>query len=120
MFVLDDGITEIRFTKEQDFRKAEFFLGKSDLLFALACDFPGFYKMPMAYLAACRAELKRIGFQVERGKLKSPVFTYQIFYLGPRRTDRYGCAPRPKTKKEDATSFKIRFYGFPEGDSVSK
>jgi hypothetical protein len=115
MFVLDDNDFEVRFSKESDFRKAEFFLGKSDLLFALACDYPGLYKMPMAYVAAVRKELKRLGFQVERGKLSNPVYTYRIFYLGKKiHPNAYG------VNRDNATSFKIYFYGFPEGDDVNK
>lgn len=103
------------FEKKEDVRKAEWFLGKSDLLFALACDFPGFYKMPMAYVAAVRKELKRLGFLTERGKLSNPVFTYKIFYFGPKPSrSTYG------TPKYNATSFKVYFYGFPDGDSVTK
>ena len=101
--------------KDGDLKKAEFFLGKSDLLFALACDFPGFYKMPMAYVAAVRKELKRLGFLTERGKLSNPVFTYRIFYFGPKPHASYFGTPR-----YNANAFKIHFYGFPEGDSVIK
>ncbi len=100
--------------KDNDLRKAEFFLGKSDLLFALACDFPGFYKMPMAYVAAVRKELKRLGFLTgPRGK--EPVFTYRIFYFGPKPNRQTWGTP-----KYNATSFKVYFYRFPSGDSVMK
>jgi hypothetical protein len=104
-----------KFEKKLDVKKAMFFLGKSDLLFTLACDYPGFYKMDMAYVAAARKELKRLGFQPERGKLMNPVYTYRIFYFGPKpNRQTYG------TPLYNATSFKIYFYGFPEGDSVVK
>jgi hypothetical protein len=115
MYSIGDDYFAVFFEKKSDFRKAQFFLGKSDLLFALACDYPGFYKMDLAYVAAARKELKRLGFQTERGKLMNPVYTYKIFYLGPRpKRSTYG------TSKDYATSFKVYFYGFPEGDSVTK
>ena len=101
--------------KESDLRKAQFFLGKSDLLFALAVDFPGLYRMPMAYVAAVRKELKRLGFQVERGKLNNPVYTYRIFYFGPKPNRNSFSIP-----KYNANAFKVHFYGFPDGDSVMK
>jgi hypothetical protein len=115
MVTLDDKDFHVTFEKYIDCRKAEFFLGKSDLLFALACDYPGLYKMPMAYVAAVRKELKRLGFQVERGKLSNPVFTYKIFYFGPKPNPNYYGVP-----KYNANAFKVYFYGFPEGDSVIK
>lgn len=101
--------------KDNDLRKAEFFLGKSNLLFALAVDFPGLYKMPMAYVAAVRKELKKLGWKTERGKLNNPVFTYRIFYFGPKPNRRSYGIP-----KYNANAFKVHFYGFPEGDSVTK
>lgn len=119
MFTFDE--INKTFEKKEDVRKAEWFLGKSDLLFAIACDYPGFTKIDPAYVAAAKAELKRIGFQVERGLFgaKAPkVFTYRIFYQGPRPGNKYY---RPcSTRRQDATGFKIYFYGFPEGDSVNK
>lgn len=107
-------LEDFKFANIDDFKKANFFLGKSDLLFALSVDFPGLYKMPMAYVAAVRTELKRLGFQVERGKLSNSVFTYKLFYFGPRLRASFG------PLKCDATAFKVYFYGFPDSDSVVK
>jgi len=120
MFTLDDNTCALDFEKKEDFRKAQFFLGKSDLLFALSVDYPGLTKIDPAYVAAAKAELKRLGFKVERGDYKttSKVYTYRIFYQGPRPGNKYyrPCA----TRRQDATGFKIYFYGFPEGDDVNK
>ena len=84
---------------------ALYFYGKgSNLLFALAVDYPGLYKIPMCYLDAARKEIKRLGmkyakdWQTKRG--------YRVFYLGPRpNAQRYG------TPKYMATSWKFWFVG---------
>lgn len=107
-----------KFDNKSQVTKAMFFLGKSDLLFALVCDNPGLTKIPMAYVAAAKAELKRLGFKVERSDYsKRPlVYTYRIFYQGPRpKRDKWyrACS----TRRQDATGFKIYFYGFPERDA---
>jgi len=101
-----------KFDNKSQVTKAMFFLGKSDLLFALACDFPGLYRMPLAYVSAVRKELKRLGFQVERGKLNNPVYTYKIFYFGQKPHPMYFGVP-----KYLANAFKVYFYGFPERDA---
>ena len=116
MYSIGDNYFAVNFDEKKDFRKAQFFLGKSDLLFALACDFPGLYRMPMAYVAAVRKELKRLGWKVERSDYRTTakVFTYRIFYFGPKPSGQFG------TYKRDADAFKVYFYGFPEGDDVNK
>jgi hypothetical protein len=100
------------FETEYESRRAAYFLGKSDLLFAIAVDYPKFYKIPLYLREAVQSELKRLGFRVDRSSLKqvNSVPTYRLFYLGPRRNrGAYGYRPS-STRKEDATSFKIYFY----------
>ena len=113
-------IEDFKFEKEKDQKRALWFLGKSDLLFALGIDFPGFTLIDPAYVAAAKAELKRLGWKVERSDYKTTakVYTYRIFYQGPRPGNKWY---RPcSTRRQDATGFKIYFYGFPDGDSVLK
>jgi hypothetical protein len=99
-----EGDLEFKFEKERDAKKAAFFLGKSDLLFALAIDYPGLYKIPMCYLDAARKEIKRLGLKhVKDWRTKKG---YRVFYLGPRPNPmRYG------TPKYMATSWKFFFVG---------
>ena len=107
-----------KFTNKRDVQKLMFFLGKSDLLFALSVDYPGLTKIDPAYVAAAKAELKRLGFKVERSDYKttSKVYTYRIFYQGPRPGTKWY---RPcSTRRQDATGFKIYFYGFPKEDAA--
>lgn len=98
--------------KDNDLQKAEFFLGKSDLLFALSVDFPGLTKMPLAYMAAAKAELKRLGWLLDRGWKQKATQTYRVFFLGPR-VKRGGHGRPCSTAKRDATGFKIYFYSHP-------
>jgi len=99
------------FDNDYQLKQAKYFLEKSNLLFALAVDYPGFTKMPLAYVAAAKAELKRLGFKVEKGgrswKAEIPApGTYRLFWQGPRhgRT----CYGTPKCY---ANAFKLFFYG---------
>ncbi len=114
-----DGVTTHYFPTAFDVRAAKFFLDKgANLLYALAVDYPGLYKIPLCYREAARKELKRIGFNTSRPKWRtSPVWFndgatatrddkpwVQLFFLGPKTyRSTFG------TAKKDATSFKIWF-----------
>lgn len=114
--ISSNGDFVMKFENKSDVQKAMFFLGKSDLLFALVCDYPGLTKINLAYVAAAKAELKRLGFKVERSDYKTKVYTYRIFYQGPRPGNKWY---RPcSTRRQDATGFKIYFYGFPKEDAA--
>lgn len=114
---ITDGKTTHYFPTEYDKKKAQFFLDKgANLLYALAVDYPGLYKIPLCYRDAARAELKRIGFKTSRPVWKTVRgvvndYTHRdpspwclLFFLGsnPSRTG-YG------TPLKYATSFKIWF-----------
>lgn len=108
-------LESFEFAKQGQLKLAEYFLGKSNYLFALAVDFPGLYKIPMPYLALAKAELKRLGFKVESGyserRSALGISEYRIFFLGPRKS-RGTFYKASQTTKEDATSFKIRIYRY--------
>jgi len=113
---ITDGVTTHNFPSKQDRKAAQFFLDKeANLLYALAVDYPGLYKIPLCYREAARVELKRIGFKTSRPKYimesggwkereaKYPPFA-MLFFLGPKaHRSSFG------TTKENATSFKIWF-----------
>jgi len=104
------------FPSAEDRKNAEFFLSKgANLLYALAVDYPGLYKIPLEYREAARAELKTLGFKTSRPKYQGhyegtkwipaphPAWA-MLFFLGPKeyRTS-FG------TNRANATSFKIWF-----------
>lgn len=112
---ITDGVTTHYFPSKYDKENAQFFLDKgANLLYALAVDYPGLYKIPLYYREAAREELKRLGFKTYRPKYKwvSGILQdqgawVQLFFLGPKqyRTS-FG------TNYEHATSFKIWFGGW--------
>jgi len=115
---ITDGVMTHNFPSKQDRKAAQFFLDKgANLLYALAVDYPGLYKIPLCYREAAREELKRIGFKTSRPKwergtyvsgkwveLKNTPAWALLFFLGPKeyRTS-FG------TNRANATSFKIWF-----------
>ena len=115
-YFLTDGTTTHYFPTTQDRKHAQYFLDKgANLLYALAVDYPGLYKIPLCYRDAARAELKRIGIKTSRPKVQGhyvdgkwtnfdiPAWA-MLFFLGPKeyRTS-FG------TNRANATSFKIWF-----------
>jgi len=114
-FITDGGTTHY-FPTKHDKDIASFFLSEgANLLYALAVDFPGLYKIPLCYRDAARAELKRIGIKTNRPKRQGEYVggkwvTFDngawamLFFLGPKAyRSSFG------TTKENATSFKIWF-----------
>jgi hypothetical protein len=103
MYTLD----RFSFEKKYDMHLARYFYSKgSNLLFALAVDYPGLYKIPMCYLDAARKEIKRLGLKHVKDSDWRPKRGYRVFYLGPRpHPMRYG------TPKYMATSWKFFFVG---------
>jgi hypothetical protein len=114
---ITDGVDYHFFPTDYDKRIAQFFLDQgANLLYAIAVDYPGLYKIPLYLREAARAELKRIGFKTYRPKIKwnrgerlwkeEPPFA-MLFFLGPRPNSSYYGTPSYL-----ATSFKIWFCGF--------
>ena len=113
-FITDGKVTHY-FATECDMKNAKYFLDNgANLLYALAVDYPGLYKIPLAYRDAARAELKTLGFKTSRPKCQGEYvdgkWTYtcpayaMLFFLGPKQyRSSFG------TTKELATSFKIWF-----------
>jgi len=114
-FITDGKVTHY-FATEYDMKNAKYFLDKgANLLYALAVDYPGLYKIPLEYREAARAELKTLGFKTSRPKYQGhyegtkwipaphPAWA-MLFFLGPKeyRTS-FG------TNRANATSFKIWF-----------
>jgi hypothetical protein len=116
---ITDGVTTHYFPDTHDRRIAQFFLDKgANLLYALAVDYPGLYKIPLCYRDAARAELKRIGIKTNRPRVRGYQGHYvdgkwvnfdtgawaMLFFLGPKAyRSSFG------TNRDNATSFKIWF-----------
>jgi hypothetical protein len=113
---ITDGVTTHYFPTAQDRKHASYFLDKgANLLYSLAVDYPGLYKIPLCYRDAARAELKRIGIKTNRPKRQGEYVNNKwvtfdngawamLFFLGPKAyRSSFG------TTKENATSFKIWF-----------
>lgn len=118
---ITDGVTTHYFPTDFDRKAAQFFLDKKAyLLYALAVEYPGLYKIPLCYREAAREALKQVGFKTSRPKYeygddgwhsidykareaKSPPYAL-LFFLGPKEhRSSFG------TAKRNATSFKIWF-----------
>lgn len=119
-FFITDGVTTHYFPDEFSRKAAQYFLDKGAyLLYALAVEFPGLYKIPLAYRNAARAALKEVGFKTSRPKYSKgyewtssglterekmlPPYAV-LYYLGPKT-----CRSTFGTSAEEATSFKIWF-----------
>jgi len=114
-FITDGKVTHY-FATECDMKNAKYFLDNgANLLYALAVDYPGLYKIPLCYREAARAELKTLGFKTSRPKyqghydgigkwINTQEAFAMLFFLGPKeyRTS-FG------TNRANATSFKIWF-----------
>lgn len=116
---ITDGVTTHYFPTEFDRRAAQYFLTKkANLLYALAVDYPGLYKIPLCYREAARVELKEIGFKTGRPKWGQTKWVEgkgyevkrkwgpwcELYFLGPKEwRSSFG------TTKKNATSFKIWF-----------
>jgi hypothetical protein len=105
-YFITDGVTTHYFPTTQDQKHAQYFLDKgANLLYALAVDYPGLYKIPLCYREAARAELKRIGIKTFRPKDYGDHSAWaMLFFLGPKT-----CRSSYGTTKDNATSFKIWF-----------
>lgn len=103
---ISDGVTTHYFPTAFDRKVAQYFLDKKAyLLYGLAVDYPGLYKIPLYYREAARVALKAVGFKTSRPKVYDFVQPWaMLFFLGPKlHRSSFG------TSKENATSFKIWF-----------
>jgi len=100
-------VGDFEFKSEWEAKKANFFRkAGSNVLFALAVDYPELREIPLVYLDLARRELKRIGLKHFKNVYgKTPVPSYRVFYLGPR-PHRYSST----TPKSTARSFRIYLY----------
>ena len=118
-YFITDGKVKHFFPSAADRKKAQFFLDKgANLLYALAVDYPGLYKIPLCYREAARAELKSLGIKTNRPKVQGHYVDNKwvtfdngawamLFFLGPKAyRSSFG------TTKENATSFKIWFGSY--------
>jgi len=108
-FFITDGKMTYYFPTDRDRRIAQLFMKKGkNLLFALAVDYPGLYKIPLCYRDAARAQIKELGIKTSRPKgYNDPRPFAMLFFLGPKKyRSTFG------TSKADATSFKIWFCNF--------
>jgi hypothetical protein len=116
---ITDGFDYHFFPTDYDKRIAQFFLDKgANLLYSIAVDYPGLYKIPLYLREAAKDELKCLGFKTYRPKSKwtwdgkrahyeeDPPYA-MLYYLGPRPNSSYYGTPSYL-----ATSFKIYLYGF--------
>jgi hypothetical protein len=109
---ITDGVTTHYFPDNYHRENARYFLDHgANVLYALAVDYPGLYKIPLEYRELARKELKKLGFktsrpkyQWENGRLKECGPWAQLFFLGPKEyRSSFG------TNRKNATSFKIWF-----------
>ena len=118
-YFITDGKVKHCFPSAADRKKAQFFLDKgANLLYALAVDYPGLYKIPLCYREAARAELKSLGIKTNRprstGKYVDGKWVQDethawamLFFLGPKEhRSSFG------TNTNNATSFKIWFGSY--------
>ena len=113
---ITDGVDYHFFPTGYDRNVAQFFLDKgANLLYAIAVDYPGLYKIPLYLRDAARVELKRLGFKTYRpptnwtspGSWAEPVPFAMLYFLGPRPNSSYYGTPSYL-----ATSFKIWISDF--------
>jgi hypothetical protein len=110
-------VGDFKFKTEWEAKRANYFRkAGSNVLFALAVDYPGLREIPLVYLDLARRELRKIGLRHYNVKLdgyvKNGLYNefahtpaYRIFYLGPRPNRNYYGTP-----KYMARSFKIHLY----------
>lgn len=100
-------LEQFQYQSEANQKRANYFRkAGSNVLFALAVDYPGLREIPLVYLDLARRELRKIGLRHFNSKIGyANIPSYRIFYLGPRPNRNSSSTPRYM-----ARSFKIYLY----------